>query len=173
MRATSLLLSGVLLPLLVLGFCLNGTAAFAQPTLEELTGSFHYRSIGPTRQAGRIVDFAVVEQEPYTFYVAAANGGLWKTTNNGTTFFPIFDHESVIAIGDIAVAPSDPNIVWVGTGEANNSSTDPYASYWGDGVYKSTDGGKTWRNMGLPESHQIGRVVIHPENPDIVYVTDM
>lgn len=146
------------------------SGVFAQPGLDELVKVFHYRSIGPTRQSGRIVDFAVPLQQPYTFYVAAANGGLWKTINNGTTFFPIFDTQSVIAIGDIAVAPSEPDILWVGTGEPNNSSTDPYASYWGDGVYKSLDGGQTWENMGLPESHQIGRIVVHPQNPDIVYV---
>ncbi len=133
---------------------------------ENLVKNFNYRSIGPTRQSGRFVDFAVPEQEPYTFYAATASGGLWKTTNNGQTFEPIFDHENVISIGDIAVAPSDPNILWVGTGEANNSRS----SYWGDGIYKSTDAGKTWKNTGLKESHHIGRIVIHPENPDIVYV---
>ena len=129
-----------------------------------------YRSIGPTRQSGRVVDFAVPLQEPYTFYVATASGGLWKTVNNGTTFSPIFDNQNVIAIGDIAVAPSQPNILWVGTGEPNNSSTDPYASYWGDGVYKSIDRGENWENMGLAETHQISRIIVHPEDPKIVYV---
>ncbi len=133
---------------------------------ENLLKNITYRSIGPTRQSGRFVDFAVPEQESYTFYAATASGGLWKTTNNGQTFEPIFDHEKVISIGDIAVAPSDPNNLWVGTGEANNSRS----SYWGDGIYKSTDAGKTWRNMGLKESHHIGRIIIHPENPEIVYV---
>jgi photosystem II stability/assembly factor-like uncharacterized protein len=133
---------------------------------ENLLKSFTYRSIGPARQGGRVVDIEVPESQPYTFYVATASGGLWKTTNNGTTFEPIFDNQSVISIGDIAVAPSDPDIIWVGTGEANNSRS----CYWGDGVYKSTDAGKTWKNMGLKESHHIGRIVIHPENPDVVYV---
>ncbi len=137
-----------------------------QALSEDFLKNFTYRSIGPTRQSGRFVDFAVPKQQPYTFYAATASGGLWKTTNNGQTFEPIFDHENVFSIGDIAVAPSDPNIVWVGTGEANNSRS----AYWGDGVYKSTDGGKNWKNMGLKESHHIGRIVIHPENPDIVYV---
>ncbi len=140
--------------------------ALSQPLSEELLSSFQYRSIGPTRQSGRFVDFAVPEQQPYTFYAATASGGLWKTTNNGITFESIFDHENVFSIGAIAVAPSDPNIVWVGTGEANNSRS----SYWGDGVYKSTDSGKTWKNMGLKESHHIGRIVIHPRNPEIIYV---
>jgi photosystem II stability/assembly factor-like uncharacterized protein len=127
--------------------------------------SISYRAIGPTRQSGRFVDFAVPEQEPYTFYAATASGGLWKTVNNGITFEPIFDFEKSFSIGDIAVAPSDPRIVWVGTGEANNSRS----TYWGDGVYKSTDAGKTWTNMGLKESHHIGRIIVHPRSPDIVY----
>ena len=140
---------------------------------EEVTGFdsdflkiFQYRSIGPSRQGGRVVDIAVSPAELYTFYVATASGGLWKTTNNGTTFTPIFDDQSVISIGDIAVAPSAPGVIWAGTGEANNSRS----SYWGDGVYKSEDGGQTWKNMGLRESHHIGRIIIHPEKADIVYV---
>ena len=130
--------------------------------LEKIT----YRDIGPTRQSGRFVDFAVVEQDYATFYAATGSGGLWKTINNGISFESIFDIESVISIGDVAVAPSNPDIVWVGTGEANNSRS----TYWGDGVYKSTDAGKTWVNMGLKESHHIGRILIHPEDPDIIYV---
>ena len=96
----------------------------------------------------------------------SASGGLWKTVNNGQTFESIFENEKVFSIGDIAVAPSNPNIVWVGSGEANNSRS----TYWGDGIYKSVDAGKTWKNMGLKESHHIGRIVIHPTNPDVVYV---
>jgi photosystem II stability/assembly factor-like uncharacterized protein len=94
-----------------------------------------------------------------------ASGGVWKTTNNGTTWEPVFDKEGVSTIGDIAIAPSDPSVVWVGSGEPNNRQS----SSWGDGIYKSTDGGKTWKNMGLADTHHIGRVVIHPKNPDVVY----
>ena len=126
----------------------------------------NFRSIGPTQQSGRFVDFAVPAGRPHTFYAAAASGGLWKTENNGQTFEPLFENEKVFSIGDIAVAPSDPAVLWLGSGEANNSRS----TYWGDGVYKSVDGGKTWRNMGLKESHHIGRVVIHPADPDVVYV---
>jgi len=134
--------------------------------VSDIIKTLNYRSIGPTQQSGRFVDFAVPLQEPNTFYAASASGGLWKTANNGQTFEPLFENEKVFSIGDVAVAPSAPDILWLGTGEANNSRS----TYWGDGVYKSADGGKTWLNMGLKESHHIGRIVIHPANPDIVYV---
>ena len=132
----------------------------------EILKTLDYRSIGPTQQSGRFVDFAVPLQRPNTFYAASASGGLWKTENNGQTFEPLFENEKVFSIGDVAVAPANPDILWLGSGEANNSRS----TYWGDGVYKSADAGKTWRNMGLKESHHIGRVVINPANPDIVYV---
>jgi photosystem II stability/assembly factor-like uncharacterized protein len=125
-----------------------------------------FRSIGPTQQSGRFVDFAVPLQRPHTFYAASASGGLWKTENNGQTFEPLFENEKVFSIGDIAVAPSNPDVLWLGSGEANNSRS----TYWGDGVYRSTDAGKTWTNMGLRETHHIGRVVIHPADPGTVYV---
>jgi len=124
------------------------------------------REIGPAVMGGRIDDFAVVESNPNTVFVGVASGGVWKTTNNGTTWTPVFDKESVSTIGDIAVAPSDPSVVWVGTGEPNNRQS----SSWGDGAYKSVDGGKTWQNMGLRGTRHIGRIVIHPRNPDVLYV---
>jgi photosystem II stability/assembly factor-like uncharacterized protein len=142
------------------------TDAYGQDVPEEALKAVAYRDIGPTRQSGRFVDFAVPLQQKNTFYAAAASGGLWKTVNNGQSFEPIFDFEKSYSIGDIAVAPSNPNILWVGTGEANNSRT----TYWGDGVYRSVDAGKTWKNMGLPESHHIGRILVHPTNPNVVYV---
>jgi photosystem II stability/assembly factor-like uncharacterized protein len=125
-----------------------------------------FREIGPASPAGRIDDFAVLESHPATFYVATATGGLWKTENNGTTFEVLFDDQSTSSIGDVAIAPEDPNLVWVGTGENNNRQS----SSWGDGVYKSTDGGKTWRNMGLGGSRHIARIVIDPTDLDVVYV---
>ena len=92
------------------------------------------------------------------------SNGAGKTENHGRTFRPIFDNQNVISIGAVAVSQSDPNIVWVGTGEGNNSRS----AYWGDGVYKSTDAGETWTNMGLPESQHVGRIVIHPKNPNTI-----
>jgi photosystem II stability/assembly factor-like uncharacterized protein len=124
------------------------------------------RSIGPANMSGRVVEVAVVEKRPSTMYVASASGGLWKTVNNGTTWTPVFDSESCLSLGAVAVSASHADVVWVGTGEANprNSVSS------GDGVYKSTDGGKTWACMGLRDSHHVGRIVIHPTNPDVVYV---
>ena len=128
--------------------------------------SLEFREIGPAIMGGRIDDFAVVEKNPNIVYVGTASGGVWKTTNNGTTWEPVFDKENVSTIGDIAIAPSDPSVVWVGTGEPNNRQS----SSWGDGIYKSLDGGKTWKRMGLEATRHIGRVLVHPRNPEVVYV---
>jgi len=124
------------------------------------------RNIGPANMGGRVTAVAVVEKRPTTLYLATATGGLWKTINAGITWTPLFDNQSTISLGDVAVAPSNPEIVWAGTGEANARNS----VSWGDGVYKSIDGGKTWQNMGLRDSHHIGRIIIHPTNPDILYV---
>src|SRR5438128_11241521 len=140
----------------------NGKARPEETALKNL----QWRSIGPAIMGGRIDDFAVVEGNTSTFYVGAATGGVWKTTNAGTTFEPVFDEQGSTSIGDIAIARSDPNIIWVGTGEPNNRQS----SSWGDGIYRSLDGGKTWKNMGLADSRHIGRVVIDPHNAEIVYV---
>jgi photosystem II stability/assembly factor-like uncharacterized protein len=134
--------------------------------VDKLLDTLVPRPIGPANMGGRIVDVAVVESRPATMYAATASGGLWKTVNNGTTWAPIFDNQNTVSIGDIAVAPSNPEIVWVGTGESNARNS----VSWGDGVYKSTDGGKTWQHVGLKDSAHVGRIVIHPTNPDVVYV---
>ena len=132
------------------------------PTLRK----FVWRSIGPANMGGRVDDIAVNENSPSTFYVGFATGGIWKTTNNGTTWTPIFDKYPVSSIGDIALAPSNPDIIYVGTGEPNNRQS----SSFGGGVYKSTDGGKEFLYVGLKETQSIGRVVVHPKDPNIVYV---
>lgn len=138
----------------------------AQSLTDELLSNMEYREIGPTRQSGRFVDIAVPRQEPYTFYVATASGHLWKTANNGISFDVLFEDQDVFSIGAIAVAPSDPNVLYLGSGEGNNSRS----SYWGDGVYRSTDAGASWTNVGLSDSHHIGRIVVHPTDPNVAYV---
>ncbi len=135
---------------------LKETSLFSQL---EMTG------IGPSVFSGRVVDVEVNPANPSEMYVAYASGGLWYTANNGTTFTPVFDQEAVMTIGDIAVN-WNAGIIWVGTGENNSSRS----SYSGVGLYKSGDKGKTWKHVGLEESHHIGRIVIHPVNPNIVHV---
>ena len=128
--------------------------------------TFRWRSIGPASMAGRIDDIEAAPNDAYTLYVGFATGGIWKSTNNGTTWTPIFDTYPVSSIGDIAISRSNPSIIYVGTGEPNNRQS----SSFGDGVYKSTDAGKTFVNVGLKDTQSIGRIVIDPKNPDIVYV---
>jgi photosystem II stability/assembly factor-like uncharacterized protein len=133
---------------------------------ESLLENFTWRSVGPAGAGGRVVDVEVVGEFPYHIFVATASGGLWRSTNNGVTWEPIFDDQTSVSIGAIAVHPGNPDIIWVGTGEANARNS----VSWGDGVYKSTDGGKSWKNMGLRDTHHIGRVILDPRAPDTVYV---
>jgi len=133
--------------------------------LDPRLRGFRWRSIGPTGQGGRIDDFAVDERNPSTYYIGFAVSGLWKTVNNGTTYEPVFD-TIAHSIGDVALAPSNADIVYVGTGEPNNRQS----SSFGEGVFKSTDAGRTWTYIGLRETQSIARVVVHPKNPDIVWV---
>jgi len=133
--------------------------------LDPRLQGFRWRSIGPTGQGGRIDDLAVDEKNPSTYYIGYAVSGLWKTVNNGTTFEPLFD-EIGHSIGDVALAPSNADIIYVGTGEPNNRQS----SSFGQGMYKSTDAGKTFTHIGLTETQSIARVLVHPKNPDIVWV---
>ncbi|MGB6719106.1 MAG: hypothetical protein WBE47_19330, partial [Candidatus Acidiferrales bacterium] len=127
--------------------------------------SLHFRFIGPI-VGNRVSAVAGVPGDPNTYYAGAASGGLWKSSDGGNRWDPIFDKEPVAAIGSIAVAASDPNVVWVGTGEAwAIRDTD----VMGDGVYKSTDAGKTWTHMGLDATGRIGHMIVDPTNPDIVF----
>jgi len=134
--------------------------------LGDLFKEMEWRSVGPALMGGRTVDIESVPGKPWILYAAIGPSGLWKSENAGTTWEPVFDHQNTVSIGDVAVAPSQPDTVWVGTGEATarNSVT------IGDGIYKSTDGGKTWTHQGLTETRHISRILIHPENPDIIYV---
>jgi photosystem II stability/assembly factor-like uncharacterized protein len=127
-----------------------------------------WQYLGPTNVSGRVTDVAVVapKGQSYTIYAASASGGVWKTENEGTTWTPVFESQVTAAIGDIALAPSDQNILWVGTGEHNIFRS----SQSGVGIFKSTDGGKTWASMGLADTNTISRIVIHPTDPDVVYV---
>ena len=133
---------------------------------DPLLGTFRFRSIGPASMGGRIDDIAVSESDPNFIYLGYAVGGVFKSENNGTTFEPVFDTYGTASIGDIAIHPTNPNIVYVGTGEANNRQT----SSFGDGLYKTTDGGKTFTHMGLKETQTIARIVIDPKSPETVFV---
>ena len=126
----------------------------------------HFRSIGPATMSGRIADLAVYEANPAIYYVGTAHGGVWKTTSNGALFTALFQDQGLIAIGDVTISQSNPDLVWVGAGESNNRQS----TSWGGGVYKSTDGGKTFQLMGLRESRHINRIVIDPSNNDVVLV---
>src|SRR6266540_2500624 len=151
------------------GQSLLGRSEQQTPSGVTSTGPFerlHFRPIGPAGMSGRIADLAVYEANPSIFYVGSAHGGVWKTTNAGATFEPQFQENGLISIGDVTVSQSNPDLVWVGSGESNNRQS----TSWGDGVYKSTDGGKTYANMGLKTSRAINRIVIDPRNNDVVFV---
>ena len=128
-----------------------------------------FRPIGPATPSGRVDDLAVLESDPTTFYVAMATAGIYKTTNAGTTFTSVFDNEGSGSVGAVAIAPTDANLVWAGTGEGNNRQS----SSWGDGIYKSTDGGRSWRNMGLRASKQIAKIIVDPVDFNVVYVASL
>lgn len=141
----------------------------AQTPATVLTDGLRARTIGPAAMSGRFVDLAVYEAQPHVFYAASSTGGLWKTTNNGTTFTPLFGDAGTHSIGAIALHQRDTAIVWLGTGERANRQS----SSWGDGVYLSRDGGKSWRNVGLRGSAHIGKIVLHPSNTQLAYVAAM
>ncbi len=148
--------------------CLAGSL-FAQPNFDAALKNLRFRAIGPATMGGRVDDLAIVESDPRVMYVGAAAGGIFKTVNGGQSWTPVFDDQSNPSIGDLALAPSNPSILYAGTGEPNNRQS----SSWGNGVYKSMDGGATWTHLGLKETHHIGRIVVYPTNPDIVYVAAM
>src|SRR5205814_2039221 len=161
----------VMVPLFVTTVLPQGGQTPQQPLMinqssDSLLKPFRFRSIGPASMGGRIDDIAVSESDPSVIYIGYAVGGVFKSENNGTTFSPVFETYGTASIGDIAIHPTNPNIVYVGTGEANNRQT----SSFGDGIYKTADGGKTFTNLGLKETQTIARIVIDPKNPETVYV---
>jgi photosystem II stability/assembly factor-like uncharacterized protein len=136
---------------------------------EALFKNLKARSIGPAVMGGRVSDIAIDLRNPFVFYVGLGHGGVFKTNDNGVSFQPIFDKQPMLSIGTIAVSPSDSDVIWVGTGEANDRNS----SGWGDGVYRSTDGGEIWQNVGLKESRTIPRIVVDPKKPEVAYVAAM
>ena len=163
-----------LLPTLLAALIAGGTSAHGQSqaarpaaVAADPFAGLSFRNIGPAVMGGRIDDVAVLESNPAVFYVGSATGGLWRTTNNGTTWDVLFDDlDDVVSIGDIAIPPNDANTIWVGSGENNNRQS----GSWGNGVYKSTDAGRTWKLMGLGASKHIARVIVDPVDHDVVYV---
>ncbi|MBX7117812.1 MAG: hypothetical protein K1X31_02310 [Gemmatimonadaceae bacterium] len=142
-----------------------GSAGAQIPVATEFD-ALHFRSIGPATMSGRIADLAIYEKNPAVWYVATAHGGLWKTTSGGAMFTPLLQHQGLMSLGDVAISQTNPDLVWVGSGESNNRQS----TGWGDGIYKSTDGGQTFTHMGLKDSKHINRILIDPANNDIVYV---
>src|SRR6201997_2098589 len=125
-----------------------------------------FRLIGPAVASGRVASIAVNPKNNFEYYVGVASGGVWKTVNDGTTWTPVFDNEGSYSIGWVTLDPHDPSVVWVGTGESNSQRSVGY----GDGIYRSDDGGKNWQNLGLKKSEHIGRVVVDPRDSKVVYV---
>jgi photosystem II stability/assembly factor-like uncharacterized protein len=145
----------------------QGAQPPASATAPDPFAGLQFRNIGPASMGGRVDDLAVLESNPAIFYVGTASGGLWKTLNNGTTWEVLFDDlDDAVSIGDIAIAPDDANTVWVGTGENNNRQS----GSWGNGIYKSIDGGQTFKHMGLRDSKHIARILVDPVDHDIIYV---
>ena len=165
---------------LLLAACVGITACCTLPVTDRLRAWQHHqalaaaspfkaltwRSVGPRMQGGRIESIARPTGPTRVIYVGVGAGNLWKSEDDGESWRPIFDDQSAFAIGDVAVAPSDPNTVWVGTGERLMARS----SYAGTGVFKSTDAGRSWQNMGLHDTHHIGKLIVHPTDPDTVYV---
>lgn len=137
-----------------------------QPSTAEILKAITPRNLGPTSMGGRISELAVYEKEPRIFYAATASGGLWRTNNGGITYDCVFQYEETVALGAVTVDQDNPDVVWVGTGEQNSRNS----TSWGNGVYKSTDGGKTWSHMGLADTKHISKIKIDPRNKDVVYV---
>ena len=166
MQHSRLIVPGATLALALAATALPGRAQQTPAAVSNPFDALYFRSIGPATMSGRIADLAVYEANPAIFYVATAHGGVWKTTNNGTTWEAQLQDQGHLSTGAIAISQSNPDLVWVGTGESSNRQS----VSWGDGVYKSTDGGKTYTHMGLKTSRHINRIVIDPRDHNTVFV---
>ncbi len=141
-------------------------AAAAQQPVETALEGLSFREVGPAITGGRVADIDAVESNPSIFYVGLATGGVWKTTNQGMSWTPLFDEQPCSSIGDVTILQANPNVVWVGTGEPQNRQSSPY----GCGVFRSTDGGRTWTPAGLEGTRHVARIRLHPSNPDVAFV---
>lgn len=148
-------------------FALNDKTKSKDDPLDKINLSgLNWRSVGPSLTSGRISDIAVNPNNIFEYYVATSAGGVWKTINSGIDYTPVFDNEGSYSIGCVSIDPNNSNVIWVGSGENNNQRSVSY----GDGVYKSIDGGDTWKNMGLKSSEHIGKIIIDPNNSNVIYV---
>ncbi len=159
--------------LILLLFSISCFTVFAQDKEEDKSAwsastfsGLKFRSVGPAFFTGRIADIAIHPEDESVWYIAVGSGGVWKTTNAGTTFDPVFDSQKVFSIGCVTIDPNNPNRVWVGTGE----NTGGRHSSWGDGIYLSEDAGKSWKNMGLKRSEHLSKIIVHPDNSNVVWV---
>ncbi|MDA1103937.1 MAG: hypothetical protein O2956_10115 [Gemmatimonadetes bacterium] len=153
----------------LLAFTQQGLIAQTTEQVAAVANALEWREVGPTIMGGRVSDLAVVESDPSVYYVGTATAGIWRTANAGITFTALFQDEVTSSIGDVTVAPSNPNVLWVGTGEPQNRQSSP----WGNGVYRSTDAGQTFTHLGLANTHHISRIAVHPRDPDVAYVAAM
>ncbi len=165
--ATSLILSAFLLLTSLTGFSQKKDEPITDSLFQASTfAGLKFRNLGPAFMSGRIADIAIHPENENIWYIAVGSGGVWKTENAGTTWKPIFDGEKSYSIGCVTIDPNNPHVIWVGTGENIGGRHVGY----GDGIYKSNDGGASWKNMGLKESQHISKIIVHPKNPNIVWV---
>lgn len=165
----SILTVGLILLFSVSSFAKDDSKSSPDSLKNISLAGLKFRGIGPAVTGGRVRDLAVNPNDHSEFYIGVGHGSLWKTTNNGVTFSPVFDNQNAYAIGYVKIDPTNTNVIWIGTGESSNHNNSAY----GDGIYKSEDGGKTWKNMGIKESEHIGGIAVDPDDPNIVYAAAM